>query len=292
MWRRLFKDCNKKQDEEIERLMQDYKERTERLALTTAVETTIPTSDVPRGQSPMELLAPRELSETMEVRIPTAAGRVTIRDPSDTLGDPVMEKTVQKLIETAGQLVAKRSVTGSRVTAPYGTIEDKSRVELSSEVMKETGAADVTKPTETSKVPDTKIRGMPMKKVSRAFDIQNNSQIKSNFTGVSDKDMRACFYRSTWSQAMNMQQPQLGTSHLILGDSLVRVLQNLRISWITAVMAFGGATVAQFYRMVELINPGRIPDIITLIGTNNFSRSSDEEEAHWESMMVCFFTTL
>ena len=29
-----------------------------------------------------------------------------------------------------------------------------------------------------------------------------------------------------------------------------------------------------------------------LIGTNNVSRGSDEEEAQWESMMVCLFTTL
>ena len=31
----------------------------------------------------------------------------------------------------------------------------------------------------------------------------------------------------------------------ILGDSLVRVLQNLRTSWITTVMAYGGSTIAQ-----------------------------------------------
>ena len=41
---------------------------------------------------------------------------------------------------------------------------------------------------------------------------------------------------------MNLQQPPLGKSHLILGDSLVRVLSNLRTSWVTTVMAFGGAT--------------------------------------------------
>ena len=52
-------------------------------------------------------------------------------------------------------------------------------------------------------------------------------------------------------------------------------------------MAFGGAPIAQLFRMVELMNPGRI-----LIGTNNISRGSDEEEAQWESMMVCLFTTL
>ena len=43
---------------------------------------------------------------------------------------------------------------------------------------------------------------------------------------------------------MNMQQPPLGTPHLILGNSLVRCLQNLRTSGITTVMAFGGATVS------------------------------------------------
>ena len=91
---------------------------------------------------------------------------------------------------------------------------------------------------------------------------------------------------------MNLQQPPLGTSHLILGDSLVRVLSKLRTSWITTVMAFGGATIAQLFWMVELMNPGRIPNVMILVGTNNISRSSDEEEALWESMMVCLFTTL
>ena len=40
------------------------------------------------------------------------------------------------------------------------------------------------------------------------------------------------------------------------------------------------------------MNPRRIPNIMFLIGTNNVSRGSDEEEAQWESMLVCLFTTL
>ena len=131
-----------------------------------------------------------------------------------------------------------------------------------------------------------------MKKVSRVFDVQKNNHVKNNFTRVPDADPRACFNRSTWNPAINMQQPPLGTSHLIQGDSLVRVLQNLRTSWTTTVMAFGCATIAQLFRMVELMNPGRIPNIMILIVTNNVSRGSDEEEAQLESMMVCLFTTL
>ena len=57
-------------------------------------------------------------------------------------------------------------------------------------------------------------------------------------------------------------------------------------------MAFGGATIAQLFWMVELMNPGRIPNIMILIRTIKVSRGSDEEEAQWESMMVCLFTTL
>ena len=114
MWKRLFEDCNKKQGEEIERLRREYKERSERLALTTAVERVMPTRIIPRGQSPMELLTPRDLSQTTETRLPATTGRVTIPDPSDTLGDPVVAQTVRKLIETAGLLVANRNAPGSR----------------------------------------------------------------------------------------------------------------------------------------------------------------------------------
>ena len=128
MWRKLFEDCNKKQGQEIERLRRDYKERSERVVLTTAVEKVIPAGSVPRGQSPMELLTPREMSQTT---LPATTGRVTIPDPSDTLGDPVVEQTVRKLIETAGRLVANRNAPGSGVTAPYGTIDDTGRVRLS-----------------------------------------------------------------------------------------------------------------------------------------------------------------
>ena len=46
MWERLFDDCNKKHGEELERLRRDYKERSERLALITAVEKVIPARSV------------------------------------------------------------------------------------------------------------------------------------------------------------------------------------------------------------------------------------------------------
>ena len=151
------------------------------------------------------------------------------------------------------------------------------------------GISDVTPLMGSSKAPERRTSKMPAKKVSRVIDIQKNNQLRYSFTEVPETDPRACFNRATWNAAVNLQQPPLGTS---LGDSLVRVLSNLRTSWVTTVMAFGGATIAQLYRMVELMNPGRIPNVMILVGTNDISRGSDEQEALWESMMVCLFTTL
>ena len=131
---------------------------------------------------------------------------------------------------------------------------------------------DVTPLMGSSKARERRIQKMPAKKVSRVIDVQKNNQLRYNFTGVPETDPRACFNRATWNPAVNLQQPPLGTSHLILGDSLVRVLSNLRTSWVTTVMAFGGATIAQLYRMVELMNQGRIPDVMILVGTNDISR--------------------
>ena len=76
-----------------------------------------------------------------------------------------------------------------------------------------------------------------MKKISRVFDIQKNSQIEKNFTRVPDTDMRACFNRSTWISAMNMQQLPLGMSP---GETSAE----LKNSWITTMRAFAGATIA------------------------------------------------
>ena len=67
------------------------------------------------------------------------------------------------------------------------------------------------------------------------------------------------------------ERAALGTSHLIWGDSQVKVLQNLRKSFIAAVMAFIDATMAQLQRMFELMNPRK-------------DRSSDDSSGNQQSV--------
>ena len=83
------------------------------------------------------------------------------------------------------------------MTAPYGTIDDTGRVQLSQDVMTREGVSNATSSTRSSRVPDRKIREMPAKKVSRVIDVQKNNQLKYSFRGVPDTDPRVCFNRST-----------------------------------------------------------------------------------------------
>ena len=123
----------------MERLRNEYKERSQRL-YKAKTERPLPAGSVPRGESLMENLTPCELSQIREVQVTTGLGRLTIPDSCDTLGNPVVEKMTRQLVEAAGRLVDNRNVTGSRVTAPYGTIDDTGRVEFYSELVKKTGS--------------------------------------------------------------------------------------------------------------------------------------------------------
>ena len=177
MWRKMFEDCNKKQGQEIERLRQDYKEGSEQMALTTAVGKSDTCKEYSSWAVPDGALDASRNESNNRDTAPDRDKSSNIPDPSDTLGDPVVEQTVRKLIETAGRLVANKNAPGSGVTAPYGTIDDTGRVRLSQTVIRQ-GISDVTPLIGSSRAPERRIRKMPAKKVSRIIDVQKNNQLK------------------------------------------------------------------------------------------------------------------
>ena len=106
------------------------------------------------------------------------------------------------------------------------------------------------------------------------------------------KDEKTSYAKEDWNNPehdefpKNMQQAPPGISHLVLGKSIVRVMQNIRTSWKTTVMAFGGATVAQLYKTIQLLNRGKNASIVILVATNNLLRTPKADETRWEEKMV------
>ena len=183
----MFEDCNKKQGSRDRAL----KAGIQRAIGAGGVDNGRGESDTCKGYSSWAvpdgaLDASRNESNNGDTP-PVETNRVAIPDPSDTLGDPVVEQTVRKLIETAGRLVANNNAPGSGVTAPSGTIDDTGRVQLSQTVIRQ-GISNVTPLMGSSRIPERKVRKMPAKKVSRIIDVQKNNQLKYSFTGVPETD--------------------------------------------------------------------------------------------------------
>ena len=120
------------------------------------------------------------------------------------------------------------------------------------------------------------------------IEVQNNNKMKYSFTGVPDTDSRACFNRSTWSPAATATWDITSGTGGQLGQSASK-FEDILDHYGNGIWRCDNS---QLFRMVELMNPGRIPNVMILVGTNNISRSSDVEEVQWESIMVCLFTTL
>ena len=71
----------------------------------------------------------------------------------------------------------------------------------------------------------------------------------------------------------------------------MRDLKEILVVGQTALVSFGGASVAQVIKMMELQNDRA--DILTLIiGTNDVSRNPVTPEAKWESLLICLLNEL
>ena len=68
------------------------------------------------------------------------------------------------------------------------------------------------------------------------------------------------------------QTSQPAPNHLVVGDSLVRDLNLIFVSGQTTVLSFGGASVAQVIKMMELQGEDYLDPLVIMLGTNDVSR--------------------
>ena len=60
----------------------------------------------------------------------------------------------------------------------------------------------------------------------------------------------------------------------------------------TTVISFGGASVAQVIKMMELRNQDRVDTLTVMIGTNDVSNNPVSPEVKWESLLICLLNEL
>ena len=127
---------------------------------------------------------------------------------------------------------------------------------------------------------------------SRVVDIRKNFALRTFFLQVGAEHPRACLNGVSRNPAIRNQTIPSGSHHLIVGDSLVRDLNEIFVSDQTTVLSFGGASVAHAIKTMEFQNEDQLDTLMVILGTHDISRAPVTPESRWEPLVLCLLNEL
>ena len=89
---------------------------------------------------------------------------------------------------------------------------------------------------------------------------------------TAQRDRRDCFHDAAWVEYHTQPRVPEGAVHLIIGDSLLRVLTRIQSHWQTGILSFAGAATPQMLATLEMLGMARVYTVTLMIGTNDVSR--------------------
>ena len=127
---------------------------------------------------------------------------------------------------------------------------------------------------------------------SRVVDVRKNLTVRNQFVQSAAEHPRACLNGMGWNPAMSNQAIPPGSRHLVVGDILVRDLNEIFVNGQTTVLSFGGAPVAQVIKMMEFQGEDHLDTLVIMLGTNDVSRVPVTPEGKWEPLLVCLLNEM
>ena len=86
-----------------------------------------------------------------------------------------------------------------------------------------------------------------------------------------------CFHDASRAEYYTQPQTPEGAVHLIVGESLVRVLTRIQSHWQTGVLSFSGAAMQQMLASLEMLGMARMYTVTLIMGTNDVSRGESRK---------------
>ena len=101
-----------------------------------------------------------------------------------------------------------------------------------------------------------------------------------------------CFHDAAWVEYYTQPRVPEGTVHLIIGDSLLRVLTRIQSHWQTGILSFSGAAMPQILASLEMLGMARVYTVTLMIGTNDVSRGESRKVMRLHDKMCCILEEL
>ena len=229
-----------------------------------------------RGTEVLDLRASREPEAPQQTRLSASSQRFTIPDPSDTYLAPQFQEPFNQVARATMEEINR--TTGRTL----GRIVPSQRRDQSS---------NSSERAPHTIVPSGTAHGRTYQK-SRVVDIRKNLMTRHQFMQVAAEHPRACLNDMSWNPATSDQVIPPGSRHLIIGESLVRDLNEIFVYGQTTTLSFGGASVAQVIKMMEFQSEDHLDTLVIMLGTNDVSRAPVTPECKWGPLLVCLLNEL
>ena len=106
------------------------------------------------------------------------------------------------------------------------------------------------------------------------------------------KARRDCFHDAAWVQYLAPPRVPEGAVHLIVGDSLVRVLTRIRSHWQTGILSFNGAARPQMLATLDMLGMTKVYTVTLMVGTNDVSRGEARKITRLHDKVSCLLEEL
>ena len=83
---------------------------------------------------------------------------------------------------------------------------------------------------------------------------------------AAQRERRDCFHDATWVEYLTHPRMPEGVVHLIIGDSLLRVLTRIQSHWQTGILSFAGAATPQMLAILEMLGMVSAYTVTLMVG--------------------------
>ena len=104
---------------------------------------------------------------------------------------------------------------------------------------------------------------------------------------AAQRERRAAFNDAAWAEYFTQPRIPEGSVHLIIGDSLVRVLTRIQAHWQVGVLSFSGAAMPQMLASLEMLEMGKVYTFTLMMGNNDVSRGESRKMMRLQEKMSC-----
>ena len=278
-WKKKYEDLQVAyKEDEIKQLKELYMAKVSQVSpeVLASMRSSEGSNDTRPGTTAQELCVSREPEAPQQTRLSASSQRFTISDPSDTYLAPQFQESFNQVARATMEEINR--ATG-RTLGRIVPSQRRDQTSNSSERAPHTI------------VPSGTAHGRTYQK-SRVVDIRKNLMTRHQFTQVAAEHPRACLNDMSWNPATSDQVIPPGSRHLIIGDSLVRDMNEILVYVQTTTLSFGGASVAHVIKMMEFQSEDHLDTLVIMLGTNDVSRAPVTPECKWEPLLVCLLNEL